>query len=71
MDIRNTRTMKTFAAERLETSPQEKKIVLIYSGLTLGLALLTTVVRYVLGIQIDQMVILQMILLQKVWVIKK
>ena len=55
MDIRNTRTMKTFAAERLETSPQEKKIVLIYSGLTLGLALLTTVVRYVLGIQIDQM----------------
>ena len=55
MDIRNTRAMKTFAAERLENSPQEKKIVLIYSGLVLGLALLTTVVRYVLGIQIDQM----------------
>lgn len=55
MDIRNTRAMKTFAAERLENSPQEKKIVLIYSGIILGLALLTTVVRYVLGIQIDQM----------------
>jgi len=55
MDIRNTRAMKTFAAERLENSPQEKKIVLIYSGLVLGLALLTTAVRYFLGLQIDQM----------------
>lgn len=55
MDIRNTRAMKTFAAERLQGSPQEKKIVLIYSCLVIGLALLTTVVRYVLGLQIEQM----------------
>lgn len=55
MDIRNTRAMKTFAAERLQGNPQEKKIVLIYGGLVIGLALLTTAVSYVLGIQIDQM----------------
>ena len=42
MDIRNTRAMKSFAAERLSGAPQEKKIVLIYSGITLGLALLST-----------------------------
>lgn len=55
MDIRNTRAMKTFAAERVSGAPQEKKIVLLYSCLVMGLALLTTVVRYVLGLQIDQM----------------
>lgn len=55
MDIRNTRAMKTFAAGRVSGAPQEKKIVLIYSGLVMGLALLTTVLRYVLGLQIDQM----------------
>lgn len=55
MDIRNTRALKTFAAERLSGAPMEKKIVLIYSGLMTGLALLTTLVNYVLGLQIDQM----------------
>jgi len=55
MDIRNTRELKIFAAQRVEAAPQEKKIVLIYSGLTMSLALLTLVVRFVLGIQIDQM----------------
>lgn len=55
MDIRNTRELKTFAAERVGGAPQEKKIVLIYSGIVLGLALLTTVIRYVLGLQIDQL----------------
>lgn len=55
MDIRNTRAMKTFAAERVSGAPMEKKIVLIYGALVMGLALLTTVVRYVLGLQIDQM----------------
>jgi len=55
MDIRNTRAMKTFAAERLENSPQEKKIVLIYSSIVVGLALLSTLIHYILGLQIDQM----------------
>lgn len=55
MDIRNIRAMKAFAAERLSGAPQEKKIVLVYSGITLGLALLSTLVQYVLGLQIDQM----------------
>ena len=55
MDIRNTRAMKSFAAERLSGAPQEKKIVLIYSGITLGLALLSTLIQYVLGHQINQM----------------
>ena len=55
MDIRNTRAMKTFAAERLSEAPQEKKIVLIYSSIVMGLALLSTLVHFVLGLQIDQM----------------
>ncbi len=54
MDIRNTREVKAFAAQRLGSAPMEKKIVLIYSAIVMGLALLTTVVRYVLGLQIDQ-----------------
>lgn len=55
MDIRNTRALKTFAAERVSGAPMEKKIVLIYGGLTVGLAFLATVLRYVLGLQIDQL----------------
>lgn len=55
MDIRNTRAMKTFAAERLTNAPMEKKIVLIYSGIVTALALLATVIQYVLGLQIDQL----------------
>jgi len=55
MDIRNTRAMKAFAAERLSGAPQEKRIVLICSGLVMGLALLATVIQYVLGLQIDRM----------------
>lgn len=55
MDIRNTRKLKTIAAQRVENAPQEKRIVLIYGGITLGLSLLTVLIRYVLGLQIDQM----------------
>jgi len=55
MNIRNTRAMKTFAAERVSGAPMEKKIVLIYSVLTLGSALLGVALQYVLGLQIDQM----------------
>ena len=55
MDIRNTRHLKSFAADRTANAPQEKKILLIYCGLTMGLSLLSLVVRYVLGLQIDQL----------------
>lgn len=55
MDIRNTRELKTFAAERVSGAPQEKKILLIYAGITLGLSLLSLVIRYVLGLQVDQL----------------
>ena len=55
MDIRNTRHLKSFAADRTANAPLEKKILLIYCGLTMGLSLLSLVVRYVLGLQIDQL----------------
>ena len=53
MNLRNTRELKQFAAERLRQSPSQQKIVLIYAGLALGLTALTTVLSYVLGLQID------------------
>lgn len=55
MDIRNTRHLKSFAADRAANAPQEKRILLIYCGLTMGLSLLSLIVRYVLGLQIDQL----------------
>lgn len=55
MDIRNTRHLKSFAADRTANAPQEKRILLIYCGLTMGLSLLSLIVRYVLGLQIDQL----------------
>lgn len=53
MDLRNIREIKRFSAERLAQSPSQQKIVLIYAGLTLGLAALVAVAGYVLGLQID------------------
>ena len=55
MNIRNTREIKANAALRVGCALQEKKIVLIYSGLVAGLSLLSLVVRFVLGLQIDQL----------------
>ena len=55
MDIRNTRHLKSFAADRAANAPQEKRILLIYCGLTMGLSLLSLIVRYVLDLQIDQL----------------
>ena len=54
MDLRNTREIKGFAAERVQQSPSQKEIVLIYAGLSLGLTAFVTVLSYVLGLQIDQ-----------------
>lgn len=54
MDIRNTRNLKTIAGERLENTRDEKKIVLIYAGIIVGLSALTTLISYFLNLQIDQ-----------------
>lgn len=54
MDIRNTRALKSFAAQQLESARDEKKIVLYYGCLVIGLAALVTVARYALSLQIDQ-----------------
>lgn len=53
MDIRNIREIKQAARQRLGNAQAEKKIVLIYTGLVLGLSVLTVVVSYVLGLQIS------------------
>lgn len=54
MDIRNTKELKAFAAQRVEQAQDGKRIVLIYSGLVLGLSVLVSLVNYVLGLQISQ-----------------
>lgn len=54
MNIRNIRSMKTHAAQRLQDAPQQKQIALIYAGITVGSAALVTIVNYVLGLRIDQ-----------------
>lgn len=54
MDIRNTKELKAFAAGRVEQAQDGNRIVLIYSGLVLGLSVLVSLVNYVLGLQISQ-----------------
>ena len=53
MNLRNIREIKETAGRRLEESPSQKKIVLIYTALVLGLTALVTVLNHVLGLQID------------------
>lgn len=55
MDIRNTKQLTQFAAERVDNTPAVRRIALIYCSLSLGLALLVTVVNYVLGLQMDNL----------------
>lgn len=52
MDIRNTRQLKTFAAERLDNARDGQKIVLIYTIITIAVTALMTVVSYCLNLQI-------------------
>lgn len=54
MNIRNRREMTSIAVQRLSSAPQEKRIVLIYTGLVLGANILSVLLSYVLGLQIDQ-----------------
>ena len=54
MNIRNTKELKSFAAQRLENARDQKRIVLIYAGITIGLSALVTIVNYVMGMEISQ-----------------
>lgn len=54
MNIRNTRELRAFAAQRVAVSPSQKQILLIYAGIVLGLAALVPVINYLIGLQIDQ-----------------
>ncbi len=54
MDIRNTKELKVFAAQRLEQAPDARKIVLCYTGVVLGLSLLLTLADLVLEGLISQ-----------------
>lgn len=54
MDIRNIRQLKDTAGQRLETARDEKKIILLYSGITLAASLLVTLICYCLDLQIAQ-----------------
>ena len=53
MNLRNLRKIREVAPQRLEAAPFQRKIVLIYAGLALGLTVLVTVLNHLLGMQID------------------
>lgn len=55
MNIHENRELVSFAGQRLEGHPKEKRIVLIYAAIAIGLTALVTVVNYVLGLQMDQL----------------
>jgi len=53
MNLQNLRQIREFAPHRLEASPAQRQIVLIYAGLALGLTALVTVLNHILGLQLD------------------
>lgn len=53
MNIRDIRTLKNTADQRLSSAPQAKKIVLTYAGITIGLAAVVTVVNYMAGTELS------------------
>lgn len=53
MNLRNLQEIKKISHERLEASPSQQTIVVIYAALALGLTALVTVASHVLGLQID------------------
>ena len=54
MNIRNPKELASFAAERLDSAPQHRKIALIYTAVIIGLSLFSGIVDYILALQIDQ-----------------
>ena len=55
MTIPSFKILKKNAAERVAAAEQSKNIVLIYTGTVTALALLVTVINYVLNLQIAQL----------------
>lgn len=54
MDIRNIPSMKTLAAQRLDSALQQKRIAFFYAGITVVSAALVTFLNYILDLRIDQ-----------------
>lgn len=54
MDIRQRKELKRLACRKLEGKDSAKQIILIYTGVILGLSLLVTVINYILGLEIDK-----------------
>lgn len=54
MNIRDIRELKSIAGLRLDRAQDQKKIALIFGGISAGASLLVTVVNYCLGLQIAQ-----------------
>lgn len=50
----NTRELPPLAARRLSDAPVGKRIVLIYAGIVTGLAVLTTLITFLLDLQINK-----------------
>lgn len=55
MNFDAIRRRKRAASQRLENAPLERKITLIYAGITAGSSLLVMAVNYLLGLQISQL----------------
>lgn len=54
MDIRNPNELKSFASHRVEAAQNQKKIVLTYAGLLTAMAVLLSLIQYVLDVQIGK-----------------
>lgn len=54
MDIRNTKQLKQFAQERVAQSRDQQRIVLTYAGIITGMAVLVTLLQYLLDVQIGK-----------------
>lgn len=54
MNIQNPKELQRFAAERLQNTREDKKIVAIYAAVVIGLSVLSSVLNYVLDLRIDQ-----------------
>lgn len=54
MDIRKPKELKTFAAQRLQNTREEKQIVAIYAGISVAMVALVGIISYCLDLQIEQ-----------------
>ncbi len=54
MDIRNAKQLKQFAGERVSQSQGQQRLVLIYAGVLTAMAVLVTLLQYLLDVQIGK-----------------